>query len=390
MTLSTPLRVLIAGLPWLLLAACDPAAGTQASSSARGETEAVYVSLPAAGSVAKVRVADGAAASTTVGMLPHNLVLSADGQRLYVVLVGSQAVAEMDVATGSLLRTFLTEPVPGTRADGSVIQGHIDQGAFSHTSCFGCHHGRQGSASPAIVGTRPFGIALSADGARLFVTNTRTGTLAVIDVASGGIEQLVPLEAVGEAHEPTALARLGDSLFVSILPKLPSFAPAVVRQLDATYFTRRSESQMGPNAGVVLADAAHATVYVSNFETNTITRLGSRGEMLNTLTVGDGPLGLRVAGDRTLLSANYYNNSLSVIDLETRAVKTLPLALGEKRYSNPTHIALDASGRLAYVVSSGTQGHLLVYDLAATAFTRAVAIGGLPFDIVAVPRSSNP
>ncbi|MCL6568141.1 MAG: hypothetical protein K6T35_04510, partial [Meiothermus silvanus] len=117
----------------------------------------------------------------TVGLLPHRLLVSPDRASVYVVLVGSQAVAELDLTTLNLRRTFLTAAVPLRRDDGSVIQAHQDQDAFSHTTCYDCHGG--GSAKPAIVGTRPFGITLSPDGLKLIVSQIRGGDLAVLDRA---------------------------------------------------------------------------------------------------------------------------------------------------------------------------------------------------------------
>src|SRR5215218_956365 len=72
-----------------------------------------FLSLPAADAVDRVDPETGALLShTVVGKLPHTLVASRDGQRVYVVLTGSQAVAELDARTGALQRTMLTEPVP--------------------------------------------------------------------------------------------------------------------------------------------------------------------------------------------------------------------------------------------------------------------------------------
>ncbi len=95
----------------------------------------IFVSQAASGSVVVVDPGSGKVKTRIdVGMLPHNFVVSSDRRMLYVALVGSQAVAEIDVTTLRLRRTMLTEPVPARRADGSVIQQHLDQGAFTRTT----------------------------------------------------------------------------------------------------------------------------------------------------------------------------------------------------------------------------------------------------------------
>ncbi len=351
-------------------------------------TTELYISQPATQSVIRINAADGKVLKETlVGMLPHNLQLSRDGRRLYVVLVGSQAVAEVDTAAGVVLRTFLTEPVPRVRADHSVIQGHIDRDAFSHTTCYDCHRGGAGGVAPAVVGSRPFGIAFSKDGKTLYVCNGRSGNLAVIDAATGALKSLVPLPPSGAAREPTDIALLDDKLFITLRPPLPSASPGVVRWLDAVSLAVLSETPTGANAGVILADVNRRQIYVSNSETNTISRFDAKGAPLGRVTVGDGPFGLRVLPDRNrMIVANYYANSISLIDLRDSQTQTIPLAVDGKPYVNPTHVALDAGRRTAYVVSSGTVGHLLTFDLESRRFTSATKIGGLPFAVVTVPK----
>ena len=97
------------------------------------------------------------AARIEVGLLPHNLVLSSDRKSLFVAVVGSQSIAEIDVDTARLRRTMLTAPVPDRRADGTLIQEHLDRGAFSHTTCHDCH--RVGGAQPKYAGDRPVRVA---------------------------------------------------------------------------------------------------------------------------------------------------------------------------------------------------------------------------------------
>lgn len=370
--------VRIAGVALLMsaLSACNGKSTTE-----------LFISQPATQSVVRFDTATGAIVKeTVVGMLPHNMVLSRDKRKLYVVLAGSQAIAEMDVSSGALLRTFLTEPVPAVRADKSVIKEHAEQNAFSHTTCYGCHRGG-GTAKVSIIGSRPFGIALSKDGTTLFVCNSKSGNLSVINVPSGNLEKLVPVPPSGIAKEPTDIALLDDQLFITLRPVLPSNAPGAIRRLDAASLKEISETPTGPNAGVIVADPDSHQLFVSNSETDTISRLDAKGALLDRFTVSTGPLGLRMTADRKqMVVANYYANSISVINLADRKTETIPLSVNGKRFLNPTHISLDAAKRIAYIVSSGTVGNLLTFDLATRQFVSAASIGGLPFDVLTVPN----
>jgi DNA-binding beta-propeller fold protein YncE len=344
----------------------------------------VLVSQAGSRNVAVVDPSEGRVVKRiTVGMLPHRLLLSPDGRTAYAVLVGSQAVAEIDLKTLTLRRTLLTAPVPERRADGSLIQGHQEQDAFAHTSCFDCHGG--GSARPAIVGTRPFGITLSADGVKLIVSQIRDGSLAVLEREGGALERTVPLPPSGQAHEPVDVARLEDSLYVALRPTQPATTPSVLRRLDARSLEAQSEAQTGSDPAMLLPDPQRRRVLVSNFETNTLSAFGPAGQEA-VYTVNPGPLGMLLLPGGGLLSLNYYSNSLSLVDLDSAKVESLALELGGRKYANPTHAALAPNRREVYIVSSGTEGNLLVFDLATRRLLRAIPIDGLSFDVLVVPK----
>jgi DNA-binding beta-propeller fold protein YncE len=346
-----------------------------------------YVSLPTGDVLLRVDM-DGerVVGRTVVGSLPHRLVMSRDGRRVYVSLSGSQAVAEIDVAGNAVLRTMLTEPVPDTRADGGIIEPHRERGAAGYTTCFACHHGGTGGVRPVIVGSRPYGLALSSDDRRLYVTNTKTGHLSIIDLASGRAE-VHDVPPTGDAREPTAIARLGDEFYVTILARQPSLSPAVVRRLAADGDTVLGEAKTGSNAGALMIDRARKRIYVSNFESNTISRFDRDLRLVDKVTVSDGPLGQALLGDgRHLLVADYYGNSVSDVDLESGAVHQGKLLARALPIVNPTHFALADTSETAYVLSSGTAGRLVEFMLGNFAVRKAVDVGALPFDLLRIKR----
>jgi DNA-binding beta-propeller fold protein YncE len=124
---------------------------------------------------------------------------------------------------------------------------------------------------------------------------------------------------------------------------------------------------------------------VTNFETDTLSAFDASGKTL-TYTVTPGPLGmLKLPGDR-LLSLNYYSNAVSLVDLKSGAVESVGLEFGGRKYVNPTHAALSPDEKYAYIVSSGTEGNLLVFDLGQKRVVRVIPVDGLSYDVVTVPR----
>ena len=329
------------------------------------------------------------AARIEVGMLPHNLVVSPDGRTLYAALVGSQAIAEIDVATLSLRRTLLTAPVPERRPDGSIIQPHFDQGAFSASSCFGCHHA--GGAQPKYAGDRPFGLLLSGDGRRLYVTHLRASRLTVLDLTAGQIETTKLLAPAGPASEVVAIDRLDDELWIALRAPQPSTEPGALRRLNADTLEPIAELPTGADPGALLALAARRGVLVSNFASNTVTLHEAEDDGSGTpfqFEVAPGPLGLLQLDASRVLAVDYYSNSVSFLDLDDRSAQTLPLEHDRLPYANPTHAALASDRKSAWIVSSGTEGHLLQLDLVSRSIVRDVSIDGLSFGVAVVPKIS--
>jgi DNA-binding beta-propeller fold protein YncE len=235
------------------------------------------------------------------------------------------------------------------------------------------------------VGERPIGIDLSADGSRLFVSHLRSGNLSVIDRQTGELVRTVHLVPTLEAREAAELTRQGSELIVAIRPPQPATTAAVIRRLDADTLANRGEAPTGSDpGGITGSSAGDGRVMVANFEANTVSEFGPNG-LEETYTVSPGPLGLRRLADGRVLVLNYYSNSISLIDPASKRVEMMGLTLDGRSYSNPTHAALSPDGRTAYIVSSGTDAHLLAFDVAAKRVVAALPIDALSFDVAVAP-----
>ncbi len=319
----------------------------------------------------------------SVGGLPHRLLVV--GDKVYALLVGSQAIAEIDGKSLELTRTMLTAAVPRNRSDGSLIQGHIDRDAFSKTTCFACHNTSSDGVKPFVVGERPVGLTLSGDGSKLIVSHLRNSRLSVLNRTSGMLERSVSLIPTGSASELSDVASLGHKLIVTMRSAQPSTKPGVVRWLNADTLEVISEFVTGSDPSFILPIPNRDSALVSNFESNTVTEFKS-GAAPVSHEVTPGPLGTRRLADGRILTLNYYSNSVSILDLVNNQSSTFKLELNNQEFVNPTNAALSPDGALAYIVSSGTDAHLLVFDLRLQRVVRAVKIDGLSFDVAVIPR----
>jgi DNA-binding beta-propeller fold protein YncE len=366
--------------------ACQTSATAPEPSAAGGDW--VFVSQAGSSTLQVVDAASAHARSRIeVGMLPHNIVVSPDGRTLYVALVGSQAIAEIDVPTLSLRRTLLTAPVPERRRDGSVIQEHFDEDAFGASTCFACH--RPDGAQPKYAGDRPFGLLLSPDARRLYVTHLRDSRLSVLDLDAGRIASTTSLEPAGTASEVVAIARVDEGeLWVALRAPQPSVDPGALRRLDAETLETLAEVPTGADPGALLALPERGQILVSNFESDSVMLHGAAGdddEPPVRFEAAPGPLGLLALDTTYVLALDYYSNAVSFLDLDANASETLPLEHDGLPYANPTNAALSSDGQSAWIVSSGTEGHLLRLDLPSRSIVRDVSIDGLSFGVAVVP-----
>jgi DNA-binding beta-propeller fold protein YncE len=280
---------------------------------------------------------------------------------------------------------LLTAAVPAQRSDGSAIREHGERGAFAHTTCYDCH--RPGGAQPKYAGDRPFGLLLSPDGTHLLVSHLHTSSIAVLDLRSGRIERTVHLAPAGAATEPVALARLGGELWVALRPPQPSMKPGTLRRLSAETFAPLGDVPTGADPGMLLALPERRRILVSNFESNSVTEHGG-GRPPIRHEVAPGPLGLTALPGGRVLALDYYSNAFSIIDPSRNGSVTLPLARDGTRYANPTTAAVSSDGRSAWIVTSGTEGHLVQLDLASRRIVRDVPVDGLSFGVALVPGNA--
>jgi hypothetical protein len=280
--------------------------------------------------------------------------------------------------------------VPERRADGSVIEPHFENGAFAASSCFGCHY--PGGAEPKYAGDRPFGLLLSPDARRLYVTHLRASRLTVLDLQAGQIESSTSLTPAGAASEVVAIDRLGDEIWVALRAPQPSTKPGALRRLNATTLEPvAADLPAGADPGALLALPNRSSILVSNFASNTVSLHGADDDGSSApleFEASPGPLGLLRLDDRSVLSLDYYSNAVSFLDLEAKSAETLPLEHEGLPYANPTNAALASNGQSAWLVSSGTEGHLLELDLASRRIVRDVGIDGLSFGVAVVPGVS--
>jgi len=198
--------------------------------------------------------------------------------------------------------------------------------------------------SPAVAATLvdtitvsgwPYGIAVTPDGAYVYVTDRDGDTVSVIDTSTNTVT--------------------GSPITVGGYP------------YDV----------------VITPDGAFA--YVSNSDSATVSVIDTtQGAVVATIPVGSGPYGMAISPDGSLVYvANFNGPSVSVIDTSSNTVTTTFSVPGQ-----PRCVAVTPDGLTAYVTNSSGSNTVSVIDTVTNTVTTTIAVGAVPLGVVITPDGS--
>jgi YVTN family beta-propeller protein len=183
----------------------------------------------------------------------------------------------------------------------------------------------------------PGGVALSNDGKSAYALLNQNNTLAKIDL-SAKTPKLVKEIRVGNAPNSILIDKTGTTAYVS------NEGGRAATEADFQMYSAGTEIVADERVGAAIT----GTVSVVDLASMKVT---------STISTGLHPTGMAIYG-RSLLVANTYGDSISVIDLDTNQVlRTIDLSLpisvpgeGKAAYGGaPNSIAVDGKNGIAYV-----------------------------------------
>jgi YVTN family beta-propeller protein len=227
------------------------------------------------------------------------------------------------------------------------------------------------------VGANPISLAIDRAANKIYVANTGSGNISVIDGDSDAVVKTIP----GEAH-PYAIAvnEVTGTVYVTntysnavtvIDVHTDTAHPlnvggadgiAIDSRTDTIFLTHYEDPDLrlvdgatgavrkvtvGPHIWGVVSDEGSDSLYLAHTGTAEIVSLNEKTLAVRTIPVGQIPCALAAnPHSQRLYSVNYGDQTLSVIDLRTqRAIATLPV--GE----HPQAVAVDSVRNVVYVAN---------------------------------------
>jgi YVTN family beta-propeller protein len=299
----------------------------------------------------------------------HSNTTNAPASIAYIGLFGDNALAVVDMTAGKVRTT-----IPVTAPDGIAItpDGAKVYVSSNDSGAVAVIDTASDSVKTTIaVGTQPQGMVATEDGKYVIVAVQGDGDAAIIDTAMDAVVARAP---IGKAHSAATNAD-GTLSFVSSqapdapavqLVDVPSGAPAGTFPVEAA---PRALADVDGKLYVTLVGSADVDVLDA-----------TSGQKLGAITTDGSPHDVRPTRDGSrVLTVSQTAGELVFIDPATSTL-VAHVATG----TMPHWIGLPSDGREAYVTNEG-DNDVVVVDLATHAVTKTFAVGQAPRKIVVRP-----
>jgi len=184
----------------------------------------LYVANQNASNVAVINTVTNAVAATpATGFSPSGVALSPDGTRLYVANPNSQLVTVHNTANNSLVANLSIGQLPmAVAADATrlYVTLHGNAGLTVYNAA------TLGQIATVRVGFGPCAVAVSPANGRVYVANTFSNSVSVLDPTRAGTVNNPVIDTIPVPDSPIALALSPDGLTAWVVS---AFSPTVTR-----------------------------------------------------------------------------------------------------------------------------------------------------------------
>jgi YVTN family beta-propeller protein len=341
---------LLWALPLILLGGCGRS-GTESTDGGGGKQPPyrVYVTNEGSGDMTVIDpVRQEVTATVSLGKRPRGIHPSPDGKLLYVALSG------YSFAPPGVDETKL--PPPDKSADGV---GVLDI--------------RRNKVARVIAGgSNPEQLAVSKDGAIVYIANKDANGLSLIDLASGKVLNTIP---VGEEPEGVTITPDGKFVYVTsedegTATQIDTAAAKVIRQIKACN-RPRTVIPTPDSARIVIACESDGNILVldaASLETVQTIKLGKQYK----------PMGMALTKDAsTLYVTTGRAKTMFALDLTAGKIRwSFPLT-GERSWG----VALSPDEKLLFT-ANGPSNDVSVVDISARTVVKNIKAGTLPWGVI--------
>lgn len=301
----------------------------------------VYVINPDSNSVSMVDTQSARVLrEVQVGQNPGTLAVGAGGRLLYVTSQDSGTLTVLDTQRLSLRATLRVDAEPygvvASPAGNIAYVASSAAGVIDVIRLFGVKMPNGGVIVARIpVRPKPKGLAISPDGARLYVTHFLTGEVSIIDTGSRRVLKVIQTDADANMSQKIAIHPVNGRAYVPHIRSIvtnpfllfdTAISP-VVSVIDMAksehVLPERIQLSLGLTSANLPFDVAFSpdgtTLYSANLGSEDVTVVNIRtGQRAGLIDVGHGPRGIAVSPDGArAYVTNSLSDDVSVLDLRS-------------------------------------------------------------------------
>ena len=189
--------------PWALASSIPIPSSAPQGLSLSPAGDKLYVALNRSHKVGIVDTTTRAVVQVATGAFPYTTTVSKDGRKVYVSNWGGRLPQAGDATDGA--NPVVVDPATGIANNGTVSVLDTASGAI---------------VKDIAVGLHPSAMALSPDGASLYVTNANSDSVSVVDTARDAVERTIDVRLtdsspLGSAPNAIAVSSDGETLYVA-------------------------------------------------------------------------------------------------------------------------------------------------------------------------------
>jgi YVTN family beta-propeller protein len=275
-----------------------------------------------------------------VGKDPRCVAWALDGNYVLVTNQASDSVSIASVSRGRVVQTISVDAEPyGIVVHPGRNEGYVASSAANVVDVIRLYPTVKNLQSQVVrripVGPRPRGLALSADGTRLYVTHFLSGTVSVIDTSSYQVVQEIATGLDSNMAQKIAIHPSNGRAYLphirsNVINRFLLFDTAVFPVLSAIDLTSNKavpSERVDLSLGLSSVNLPFDVVFSSDGRRAYVVNLGSEdlvavdlatSSRVGVVDVGNGPRGIAVAldGGRAYVS-NSLSDDISVVDLRS-------------------------------------------------------------------------
>jgi gliding motility-associated-like protein len=222
------------------------------------------------------------------------------------------------------------------------------------------------------LGSNPFGVSVTPDGSKAYITNFGSNNVSVISTATNTVSATIPV-----GNSPMGIVVSPDATRVYVVNQGSIFTPgtpgtvSVINTATNTVIATITVS-LQPQGICISPDGSK--VYVANVNSNNVSVINTATNTVSTVIgVGTQPITVAIAPDGSRLYVpNFGNNNVSVINTATNAVITT-VNVG----TNPNGAAISPDGSKVYITNQNF-ANVSVINTGTNTVAATIAVGSQP------------